>query len=79
MIRKHIEAGLIGEWKWKTWLRMKEEAIARGDVLDHKEKPNVAPLTFEDIQSPLLLMGFSFALTAIVFVLECLVACAKKK
>ena len=58
---------------------MKEEAIARGDVLDYKEKPNVAPLTFEDIQSPLLLMGFSFALTAIVFVLELLVACAKKK
>ena len=56
---------------------MKEEAIARGDVLDHKEKPNVAPLTFEDIQSPLLLLGFSFALTTILFVLECLVACIK--
>ena len=72
MIRKHIEAGLIGEWKWKTWVRMKEEALARGYVIDHKEKPNVAPLTFEDIQSPLLLLGFSFALTTIVFVMECL-------
>ena len=78
MIRRHIEAGLIEEWKWKTWLRMKAEAVARGDVLDYKEKPNVAPLTFEDIQSPMLLMGFSFGLTAVVFILELLVACINK-
>ena len=48
-------------------MRMKTEAYARGDVLDHKEVPVVAPLSFADVQSPMLLMGFIFALSAIVF------------
>ena len=70
-----IQAGLIDEWKWKTWLRMKEEAHAKGDVLDIQEDPAVAPLSFDEIQSPMLLVGFSFALCALVFVLEIMSTC----
>ena len=54
---------------------MKTEAYARGDVLDHKEVPAVAPLSFADVQSPMLLMGFIFALSAIVFFMEYLAGC----
>ena len=41
---------------------MKSEAYARGDVLDHKETPAVVPLSFADVQSPMLLMAFNFVL-----------------
>ena len=73
-----LKAGLIDEWKWKTWLRMKEEAHARGDVLEFEHKAAVLPLSFEDIQSPMLLLGFTFALTFLLFLAELMASFFKK-
>ena len=56
---------------------MKEEAHAKGDVLDIQEDPAVAPLSFDEIQSPMLLVGFSFAVSAIVFILEKMSTCLR--
>ena len=70
LIRQHIEAGLVDEWKWRTWRRMKEEAIARGDVLQHEEASAVAALTLADITSPLLFMGLCFGLATLMLISE---------
>ena len=64
------QAGLIDEWKWLTWQRMKKEAIARGDVIKHEDVPPVEALKFEAIQSPLLLIGLCFSISGIVFLVE---------
>ena len=49
---------------------MKSEAVARGDIVDYETPPAFSPLSFEDIQSPMLLLGFAFALTILVFIAE---------
>ena len=58
---------------------MKSEAYARGDVLVHKETPAIVPLSFADVQSPMLLMGFIFALSAIVFFMEYTAGCWNRR
>ena len=86
LIRRHIEVsyllvttshapaqvGLIDEWKWQTWQRMKKEAIDRGDVIDHEDKPAIEAIKFEAIQSPLLLIGLCFSISGLVFLGELL-------
>ena len=64
------QAGLIEEWKWVTQQRMKREAIARGDVIKHKDPPAVEPIKFEAFQSPLLLIGLCFSIAGLTFVIE---------
>ena len=39
------KAGLINEWKWRTWVRKKEENIKSGDTIDYEETPAIAPIT----------------------------------
>ena len=65
-----VQAGLIDEWKWLTWQRMKKEAIARGDVIKHKDSPAIEAIKFEAIQSPLLLIGLCFSISSLVFLVE---------
>merc|ERR1712113_1332178 len=55
-IQWHIEAGLIDEWKWRTWVRQKVETIESGDTVDYREKPVISPLTMDDMQSAFLLL-----------------------
>ena len=53
-----------------TQQRMKREAIARGDVIKHKEPPAVEAIKFEAIQSPLLLIGLCFSIAGLIFIIE---------
>ena len=44
LIRQHIEAGLVDEWKWRTWRRMKDSAVKRSigsttGFHNHREGP----------------------------------------
>ena len=70
---------MIDEWKWQTWQRMKKEAIARGDVIEHVETPAIEAIKFEAIQSPLLLIGLCFTISGLIFLGELLYPKRKTK
>lgn len=67
LIEKHIEAGLIEEWKWRTWVRQKEEALARGDKIDYKEIPAIAPLSLDDMQSAFWVVALFSVMAILAF------------
>ena len=65
-----FQAGFIDEWKWRTWVRQKEEALARGDQIDFKEIPVIAPLTLDDMQSAFWLEALFSVLAILTFGVE---------
>ena len=45
-----LQAGLVEEWKWRTWVRQKAEARAAGDTVNFTSPPLVSPLSLDDCQ-----------------------------
>lgn len=72
LIERHMEAGLIEEWKWRTWVRQKEEALARGDQIDYVEIPVIASLTLDDMQSAFWVVLLFTVLAFLTFGVEIL-------
>ena len=61
---------MIEEWKWMTWVRQKEEAIARGDQIEFEETPIIAPLSLDDMQSAFWVVILFSLLALLAFIVE---------
>jgi len=79
IIQRHIEAGLIDEWKWRTWVRYKKGKVEAGDVIDYKETPAISALTLDDMQSAYFLLIFFGIFSLIAFVVENLIKLKNKR
>ena len=51
-------------------MRQKEEALARGDQIDFKEVPEIAPLTLDDMQSGFWMMALFSVMAVLSFLIE---------
>ena len=52
-----LQAGLVEEWKWRTWVRQKAEARAAGDTVNFTAPPLVSPLSLDDCQVSVCTVG----------------------
>ena len=66
MILWCLEAGLVHQWKVRTWARMKDE---QGDVIMRDEKAS-AVVTLDDLQSAFYLYLIILFLASFVFAIE---------
>merc|ERR1712212_1299951 len=68
LIQWHKQAGLIDEWKWRTWV--KKKALARNSSLHYEETAFIAPLSMDDMQSAFVVHGFMLAIALITLMAE---------
>ena len=66
MILWCLEAGLVHQWKVRTWARMKDE---QGDIMLKDEKASTG-VTLDDLQSAYYLYLFMLFLASFVFAIE---------
>lgn len=69
-IQKHLEAGLVDLWKWRVWVKQKEEALLKGTNIAFDEPDATAPLTLDDVQSALALIILGVLVSHIIFAME---------
>ena len=66
-----LQAGLVDEWKWRTWT--KKKSLAKKDKLvDYKEKPTISALSMDDVQSAFVLYGLFTAVCLVTLLGEIL-------
>ena len=63
-----LEAGLIDEWKLRTWMRMKAES--QHEQIQLEDVKTLEPLHLDDIQGVFIIYALSIAASVATFMYE---------
>ena len=63
-----LEAGLIDEWKLRTWMRMKAES--KDEQIQLEDVKTLEPLHLDDIQGVFIIYALSIVASVATFVYE---------